>query len=88
MIRHLTEHDLSKRYGNLINGNHDVKSHRFFKNIDWSTLDSMKDDAPYIPGASPVRLEGKGLRLSLIAENNEQRNHAVADDANLFKDWF
>ena len=31
IIKHLTEHDLSKRYGNLIKGSADIKEHRFFK---------------------------------------------------------
>jgi len=31
LIRHLTEHDLSKRYGNLKKGIEQIKSHRFFE---------------------------------------------------------
>ena len=88
LIRHLTDHDLSKRFGNLMNGSKDVKDHRFFKKIDWKTLKSMQDAAPYIPGQSPVRLAGKGLRLAFIDENQEGHSHAVPEEKNFFKEWF
>ena len=36
LIRHLTDHDLSKRYGGLKNGVENIRQHRFFgKNFDW-----------------------------------------------------
>lgn len=35
LVKHLTVHNLSKRFGNLIGGATDVKSHRYFKNIDF-----------------------------------------------------
>jgi hypothetical protein len=35
IIKKLCEHDLSKRYGNLVGGIEDIKTHRFFKDIDW-----------------------------------------------------
>lgn len=44
LVRHLVEHDLSKRFGNLKNGKtliqgaDDIKGHRFFKDIDWKLL--------------------------------------------------
>jgi protein kinase X len=44
LVRHLVEHDLSKRYGNLKNGKNlykgpeDIKNHRYLKHIDWKLL--------------------------------------------------
>ena len=44
LVRHLVEHDLSKRYGNLKNGIllilgiEDIKTHRYLKSIDWKLL--------------------------------------------------
>ena len=38
LIRHLTDHDLSKRFGNLKSGSEDVKSHRFFSDINFSHI--------------------------------------------------
>ena len=41
LIRHLTQHDLSRRFGNLINGVNDIRKHRFFKKIDWDLVLKM-----------------------------------------------
>jgi serine/threonine protein kinase len=38
IIRHLTDHDLSKRYGNLKNGADDIKTHRFFNEINFFNI--------------------------------------------------
>jgi protein kinase A len=48
-IRHLTQHDLSKRYGNLVNGSLDVKLHRFFKNLDFAQIASQQAVPPHVP---------------------------------------
>ena len=49
LIRHLTKHDLSERFGNLVNGVKDIKDHRFFKHTDWLQLSSEKVEPPFIP---------------------------------------
>lgn len=38
LVKHLLVADLSKRFGNLKNGAGDIKSHRWFGNIDWGQL--------------------------------------------------
>jgi protein kinase A len=38
LIRHLTDHDLSKRYGNLKYGVEDIKNHRFFRNVSFYNI--------------------------------------------------
>ncbi|XP_068154175.1 cAMP-dependent protein kinase catalytic subunit 2 [Drosophila tropicalis] len=52
-LRHLVDHllqvDLSKRYGNLINGNKDIKDHEWFKEVDWIPLLNQSISPPYIP---------------------------------------
>lgn len=52
LVKHLLEHDLSKRYGNLKNGINDIKGHRLFKNFDWEACLAKKIRAPYIPKVS------------------------------------
>jgi protein kinase X len=52
IIRHLTDHDLSKRYGNLRHGSEDIKNHRFFKDVQWIALVMEKIKPPYIPQPS------------------------------------
>jgi len=49
LVKHLTDHDLSKRFGNLINGTDDVKCHRYFKSIDFNMLGKRLIPAPYVP---------------------------------------
>lgn len=49
LIRHLTQHDLSKRYGNLQNGSKEIKEHRFFKDFDWEKLLAKKLEPHQIP---------------------------------------
>ena len=55
LVKHLLVQDLSKRYGNLKGGVNDIKNHRFFKELDWSSLVKYKIKAPYVPNTS-----GKG----------------------------
>ena len=38
LIRHLTDHDLSKRYGNLKHGVEDIKNHRFFRDLSFYNI--------------------------------------------------
>ena len=35
LIKHLTDHDLSKRYGAVMNSDELIMGHRFFKDLDW-----------------------------------------------------
>ena len=49
LIRHLTNHDLSRRYGNMKKGVKDIKNHRFFKGINWADIEKMKTPSPVIP---------------------------------------
>ena len=48
LIKHLCKHDLSERYGNLVDGVKDIKEHRFLKEINFDSLVSQKIDPPYI----------------------------------------
>lgn len=38
LIRKLTDHDLSKRYGNLKSGSDDIKNHRFFNDVNFYSI--------------------------------------------------
>ena len=49
LISHLCDHDLSKRFGNLTEGSGDIRSHRFFKTIDFNRLNSLEVVPPHIP---------------------------------------
>lgn len=49
LVKHLLRRDLSKRYGNMIGGVNDIKSHRLFEKINWDDLISKKIKLPYQP---------------------------------------
>ena len=87
LIRHLTDHDLSKRYGNLVNGSADVRSHRFFNPIDFTELAAQTMTPPYVPpeqDTSSLAAE-RGLRSQLIPEN---MNDKIAPEVPLSDDVF
>lgn len=55
IIRHLTDHDLSRRYGNLKHGSDDIKNHRFFKELNFTNLITQKIKPPYVPSPNLKR---------------------------------
>jgi len=62
-------HELSKRFGNLIGGAADVKSHRYFSKIDFTAIKNMASkDVPYTPPKGLIKLEDltskTGLKLN------------------------
>jgi protein kinase A len=91
LVKHLTAHDLSKRFGNLINGIDDIKSHRYFKSIDFNLLGKRQVLAPHVPRElkESSLLKEKGLGLSLIPEQNDSDNNPEIKPANdIFLKWF
>lgn len=89
LITHLCDHDLSKRFGNLVNGSGDIRGHRFFKTIDFDRLKNQELVPPYVPIVDAAALHNlkqeKGLQLSMIPES---RNDAVAPAISQSKDLF
>lgn len=58
LIRHLTMHDLAKRFGNLIGGAADIKNHRYFTKTDFTATKNMvSKDVPYLPPVGKIQLE-------------------------------
>jgi protein kinase A len=49
LVKHLCDHDLSKRYGNLHGGVKDIKNHKFFKDFDWDGLLKQNLQVPHVP---------------------------------------
>jgi protein kinase X len=91
IIRHLTDHDLSKRYGNLRHGSEDVKNHRFFKEVQWIALVMQKIQPTYIPAQKVLskKVLLQGMKVKDIPESNDlARSPAVAPANDPFVDWF
>ena len=55
LVKHLLRRDLSKRYGNLKNGAEDIKTHRFFEDINFNDLLSRKLKAPMLPDSKELK---------------------------------
>ncbi|CAM1310911.1 PRKX (predicted) [Pycnogonum litorale] len=49
MVRKLLQHDRTKRLGNMKNGAEDVKSHRWYKTLDWDDVISRHLKPPMLP---------------------------------------
>ena len=93
LIRHLTDHDLSKRYGNLRHGSEDVKNHRFFNEINFYSLVTQTVKPPHVPTEDPLkrkfRLRQPGTYYKMIEENRDDVNSPViSPNEDPFKDWF
>jgi hypothetical protein len=49
LIKRLLEKDVTKRYGNMKNGIYDIKGHRFFNDVNWSSLLNKEEKPHYVP---------------------------------------
>lgn len=49
LVTKLLQIDLSKRYGNLVDGVNDIKHHKFFSGLDFDQLLNMELKPPYVP---------------------------------------
>ena len=49
LVRKLLVHDRTKRIGNLRNGAEDVKTHKWFNELDWEDVFNKKLKLPFVP---------------------------------------
>ena len=82
LVKHLLRRDLSKRFGNMVNGVADIKEHRFFSSLDWNALLAKKIDPPYIPDVG----EPSSKESSFI-KDRERDAQSVAAATDPFLDW-
>lgn len=52
IIQNLLQIDLTKRFGNLRDGVQDIKSHAWFKKIDWMNILEQTVKPPFVPKVS------------------------------------
>lgn len=92
LIRHLTDRDLTKRYGNLKKGVDDVKSHRFFSNTNFYDVITQKVQPSYVPTEDLKRKDNisrePGMPLKLLPEVNKKQNSEIAKGEDPFLTWF
>lgn len=75
LIRKLTKHDLSERYGNLKEGIKDIKNHKFFNGFDFNQiLKEDKEIVPYRPLEN--KLDKKELySIDTLPENADKKTY-------------
>ena len=92
LIRHLTAHDLSRRYGNLVNGSGDIRAHRFFKLIDFAQIANQQTTPPHIPEANVNNyknlLRERGTKVNQIPECKDDTTAPEIKTKDLFLEWF
>ncbi|KAK3822518.1 MAG: kinase-like domain-containing protein [Linnemannia elongata] len=49
LLKRLLVSDLTKRYGNLRDGCHDIRNHAWFEGVDWSMVLRREIAAPFVP---------------------------------------
>lgn len=55
LLKSLLTSDLTKRFGNLKSGSHDIFGHEWFGEVDWDRLYRRDIPAPYVP-----KIDGDG----------------------------
>jgi len=83
LVKHLLVADLTKRYGNLKGGVDDIKTHRWFSDIDWEALEAKKIPATFKP---PVKSKGDTANYSSYPDSTEQPK-AVKPAEDPFINW-
>ena len=82
LVKHLLRRDLSKRFGNLVDGVDDIKKHRFFASMDWNALLEKRIDAPYVPTPSTP-----SKKVSSFLKDRESEAEEVQKNDDPFASW-
>ena len=82
IVKHLLRRDLSKRYGNLVNGIADIKNHRFFQDVSQPELLAKRIAAPYRPEIPAV----SSSESNFLRERSSQAT-AIAAANDPFASW-
>jgi len=83
LVKHMLESDLSKRYGNLKGGVDDIKTHRFFKGLDWNSLLNMKISPPYCPKVTSAGDTSNFQNYS----DSDTKSAAIKESEDPFLNW-
>lgn len=83
LVKHLLQADLAKRYGNLKRGVKDIKGHRFYNGLNWTSLLKKEIDPPYIP---PTKGEGDTGCFSPYPDSDTE-TPPVKESEDPFLEW-
>ena len=82
LVKHLLRRDLSKRFGNLQAGAEDIKSHRFFSDINFNDLLERKLKPPHVPEKKDFKQSDSNWEK---VKNNGVKAVSAGEDP--FHDW-
>ncbi|KAF9196471.1 camp-dependent protein kinase catalytic subunit [Haplosporangium sp. Z 11] len=68
LLKRLLMADLTKRYGNLRDGCHDIRNHAWFEGVDWSIVLRREIAAPFVPD---VKWDGDASCFGYYPEEEE-----------------
>lgn len=83
LVKHLLVADLSKRFGNLRGAANDIKTHRWFTGLDWSSMLNCQLTMPYRPS---IRSAGDTSNFSRYPDSGTLSPPVRASD-DPFLDW-
>ncbi|KAF9100022.1 camp-dependent protein kinase catalytic subunit [Mortierella sp. AD031] len=81
LLKRLLVADLTKRYGNLRDGCHDIRNHAWFEGVDWSMVLRREIAAPFVPD---VKWDGDASCFGFYPEeeDDEEETKASKDSNN------
>ncbi|KAF8948148.1 camp-dependent protein kinase catalytic subunit [Haplosporangium gracile] len=79
LLKRLLVADLTKRYGNLRDGCHDIRNHAWFEGVDWSMVLRREIAAPFVPD---VKWDGDASCFGFYPEEDEDDEEAKAPTDN------
>ncbi|KAF9923720.1 camp-dependent protein kinase catalytic subunit [Linnemannia zychae] len=79
LLKRLLVSDLTKRYGNLRDGCHDIRNHAWFEGVDWSMVLRREIAAPFVPD---VKWDGDASCFGFYPEEETDESDAKASKSN------
>ncbi|KAF9365276.1 camp-dependent protein kinase catalytic subunit [Mortierella sp. NVP85] len=77
LLKRLLVSDLTKRYGNLRDGCHDIRNHAWFEGVDWTMVLRREIAAPFVPD---VKWDGDASCFGFYPEEDEEKEVQKAQD--------
>ncbi|KAG0056543.1 camp-dependent protein kinase catalytic subunit [Gryganskiella cystojenkinii] len=76
LLKRLLVSDLTKRFGNLRDGCHDIRNHAWFEGVDWSIVLRREIAAPFVPD---VKWDGDASCFGFYPEEEEEEEEEDQD---------
>ena len=84
LVRKLLVHDRTKRIGNLRNGAEDVKTHKWFEELDWEDVFNKKLKPPFVP---KVKSEGDTSYFEDYSDEDLEIEAVTERESKVFDDF-